>query len=378
MRKVGIISPKIFIWGLVILQSILFFQLPNFAMGQQTTVVTYNLYLGAEIQSLAKITDPALFLLGVKDALDQIAANDFRERAEALAAVIVEKNPELIGLQEVYDFKQNNQNDEPPFRNYQNDLIDALINQGACYTEAATVININLDLSLIPVPYYGYGISITDRDVILRRCDVTTTVVPLAAYYPLCRESEDGCNYNLVAEASSPLGPIAFERGFVAVDVTGSVPMRFFNTHLEGRLPDPEIPASAVIQRAQAMELINVIGLLNSYYPIVGPVIVVGDINSSPEDSGTIYGLEPPYMQLEDAGYVDTWTLRPGKPKGFTCCFDGDLSIPADLYERIDVIFSDVIPNRVKANVLGNDVADQSESGLWPSDHAGVATRMEF
>ena len=100
--------------------------------------------------------------------------------------------------------------------------------------------------------------------------------------------------------------------------------------------------------------------------------------NSSPEDPDTIPGFKPPYMQLEFAGYVDAWTLRPGKPRGFTCCFDEDLSITGDLYERIDVIFSDEIPNRVNANVLGNDAADQTPSGLWPSDHAGVAARMKF
>ena len=64
------------------------------------------------------------------------------------------------------------------------------------------------------------------------------------------------------------------------------------------------------------------------------------------------------------------------KTEGLTV--DEDLSIPADLYERIDVIFSNEVPNRVKANVLGNDEADQTPSGLWPSDHAGVAARIEF
>jgi exonuclease III len=126
------------------------------------------------------------------------------------------------------------------------------------------------------------------------------------------------------------------------------------------------------------MELINAISVAASNDPPPGPVIVVGDINSSPEDPDDIPDFQPPYMQFESAGYVDAWTLRPGKPKGFTCCFDEDLSIPADLYERIDVIFSYETPSRVKANVLGNDEADQTASGLWPSDHAGVAARIKF
>jgi endonuclease/exonuclease/phosphatase family metal-dependent hydrolase len=192
--------------------------------------------------------------------------------------------------------------------------------------------------------------------------------------------TDDGCTYVETASTVIPGGgpfpdiTIEFKRGYVAVDVIGIFPLRFFNTHLEGRNPDPAIPASSFFQAAQASELINIIGLL---LPLEGaPVIIVGDINSSPEDLQT-FQWEPPYMQLAAENY-DVWTLRSGKPKGFTCCYDEDLSIPADLYERIDVIFSNELPSRVKANVMGNDEADQTSSGLWPSDHAGVVVRMNF
>ena len=72
MRRVSIISPKIFVRGLVISLSILFLHLPNYAMGQEISVMTSNLYLGAEIQSLADAPDPDAFFEGVKDALDQL------------------------------------------------------------------------------------------------------------------------------------------------------------------------------------------------------------------------------------------------------------------------------------------------------------------
>ena len=374
MRKVGIISPDIFIRVSVIVLAILFLHLPNHAMGQEITVVTFNLYIGAEIQSLAAAPDIPTFIAGVQDALDQMAANDFTERAVALAAEIVEKNPHLVGLQEVYSLTSNvpDLNGSPPFLNYLDELLDELSAQGACYYEAATVTN--LDLSSIPTLHDGL-VSVTDRDVIIAQCDVITTVVDLTPVCPPLRQSLDGCNYQFVASANTPVGPIVFQRGYVGVDTLYG---RFFNTHLEERDPDPSNSLSPLVQRFQATELIAAINALNFIYPQPGPVIVVGDINSSPEDTDTILGFEPPYMQLEDAGYVDSWTLRPGKPKGFTCCFDEDLSIPADLYERIDVIFSNEVPNRVKANVLGNDEADQTPSGLWPSDHAGVAARIEF
>jgi hypothetical protein len=388
MRRVDIILQKFFARGLVIPLALLLLQLPNYAMGQQTTVATYNLFIGAEIQSLASSPDIGAFLVGAKDALDQIVENDFTDRAEALAALIIEKDLQLIGLQEVYVFTSPDPllNGSPPFLDYLEELKDALSEQGACYDDVATVTNFDFDTGPISVPFYG-PVRITDRDVILARCDVNTVPVDVKSKCsrPSIVPTDDGCTYLQTASTVIPGGgvfpdiPIDFKRGYVAVDVIGSFPLRFFNTHLEVRLPDPSEPLSALIQSAQAAELIE---LLNALGPATGPVIVAGDINSSPEDE--IFDIAPgvtkfpPYTQFALAGYSDAWTLRPGKPKGFTCCFGEDLSMPADLYERIDVIFSDVTPNQVKANVLGNDEADQTPSGLWPSDHAGVASRMWF
>jgi endonuclease/exonuclease/phosphatase family metal-dependent hydrolase len=386
MRRVSIISPKVFIRGSVILLSTIFLLSPNFATAQDFTVMTRNLYIGAEIQSLAAAPDIPTFITGVQNALDQMAANDFTERAVALAAEIAEKNPHLVGLQEVYSLMSNvpDLNESPPFLNYLTELLDELSAQGACYYEAATVTNLDLSgPSSIPTPLYGL-VSVTDRDVILARCGVETEVVDLA-WFPLCHESTDGCNYDTVAETTTPVGPIAFKRGYVAVDVIGSFPVRFFNTHLEVRLPDPDQPLSALIQSAQATELITLIGILDIIDPppptMLRPNIVAGDINSSPEDETVVIGpftIVPPYTQFLLAGYADTWKLRPGEPIGFTCCYDEDLTIPADLYERIDMIFSSELPSGVRANVVGNNEADQTPSGLWPSDHTGVAVRMEF
>jgi len=350
--------------------------MPTLATADKLTVMTRNLFLGAEIQSLAFSPDIPSFLEGVKGVLDQAAANDFTERAVALAVEIVEKKPDLVGLQEVYNFKNYGNNGPSPFRDYLTDLIGALQAQGACYKDVATVTNLDFALP-IPVPTYGI-VSITDRDVILARCNVDTQVVDLTIddICPSERVSDDGCTYDQILVANTILGPIPFKRGYIAVDaLIGSLPVRFFNTHLEIRYPDPFQPLSSFYQAAQASELIYII---NHLPPNVGaPVIVVGDINSSPEDA-QIFLWMPPYMQFTSALYLDAWTLRPGKPKGFTCCYDEDLSIPEDLYERVDVIFSSVLPTRVKANVVGNDEADQTNSGLWPSDHAGVVARMTY
>jgi endonuclease/exonuclease/phosphatase family metal-dependent hydrolase len=174
------------------------------------------------------------------------------------------------------------------------------------------------------------------------------------------------------------LGRIDIERGVVAVDaVVGDLPVRFFNTHLEVRNVDPTNPFSPYIQAAQAFELIALLELFPN--PGDAPIIVAGDINSSPEHL-PMGEIVPPYLQLELAGYVDAWTLRPGNPSGFTCCQAENLLNPvSNLTERVDVIFSSVPPvDKVKANLVGNDESDKTPSGLWPSDHAGLVVRMEF
>jgi hypothetical protein len=72
--------------------------------------------------------------------------------------------------------------------------------------------------------------------------------------------------------------------------------------------------------------------------------------------------------------------LRPGRPPGFTCCQAEDLLNPDSiLSDRRDMTFTLDMPlGMVKANLVGNDAEDKTPSGLWPSDHAGLVTRIQF
>jgi endonuclease/exonuclease/phosphatase family metal-dependent hydrolase len=372
MRSTRIISTKVFIKIMVVFLAILFLYVPAWAKAKEIRVMTRNLYLGAEIQSLAAASTPEEFFAGAQKALEQAAANDFTERAESLAAEIIEKNPHLVGLQEVYNFTIDGSNGPLPFHDYLTILTETLAVQGVFYRVAAVVKNLDIT---IPMPGVG-SVGVMDRDVILAREDVDTEVVDLTES-GFCRASLNGCNYNVVVSVQTPVGLINFERGVVAVDaVIETFPVRFFNTHLEVRNVDPTNPLSPFIQATQAFELIAYLGLPNERN---SPVIVVGDLNSSPEHM-PVGAILPPYMQLEMEGYVDVWTLRPGNPKGFTCCqAENLLNSESILSERVDMIFCSELPiNKVKANVVGNDKANKTPSGLWPSDHAGVVAQMEF
>lgn len=334
---------------------------------ESITVMTRNQYLGASLDPVLTATNPAQFVAAVQTVLAQMTATDFPQRVEALADEIVAKRPHLVGLQEVFRLTLNGTTSAPPFRDQLDDLLGALTARGAQYYVAAQVRNLNVT---IPLP--GLGIlQAVDRDVILARGDVETWPVQV----PGCRASLDGCNYRAFVPLASPIGTINIERGFVAVDAQAPNAMvRFVNTHLE----IPELPV--IIQAAQASELIATLGALPNNQHL--PVIVVGDINSAPTDEAVLVNgqhIVPPYRQLAGAGYVDAWDLTPGDAPGLTCCQAADLlNAESLLHKRVDIIWSSVRPQTVRANRVGADPEDRLPSGLWPSDHAGVVARLRF
>jgi endonuclease/exonuclease/phosphatase family metal-dependent hydrolase len=184
-----------------------------------------------------------------------------------------------------------------------------------------------------------------------------------------------GCNYRAFVPLASPIGTINIERGFVAVDAQARNAMvRFVNTHLE----IPELPVA--IQAAQAAELIATLGTQPNYQRL--PVIVVGDINSAPTDKGVVVNgqkIVPPYRQLARAGYMDAWELKRGDAPGLTCCQAADLlNTESMLLKRVDIVWTDVRPQSVRASRVGANPDDRLPSGLWPSDHAGVVARLQF
>ena len=363
------------------------------------TVMTRNLYVGADILAVAGAEDAEDFLARARAFILGVAATNFPERAEALAAEIADKTPDVVGMQEVYDFKLNGFNTgAAPFVNYLDVLLAALERRGAHYRAVAKVKNadittpVDLDGDRIPES----RVSVVDHDVILVRSDLLAVPVPLGTIYPGCRVSLDGCNYNFVANVTLPVGSINFERGFVAaqVQVAGKWYV-VFNTHLEVETPDPDNPFSTIVQAIQATELKSVVDGV----PPGPKVIMTGDFNSSPEDPIQTVPpflqpqlpptIHPPYRQLTagvnfygaplGVGHFDAWTLRPGRPPGLTCCEEADLLNPwSVLYKRIDLVFSREAPAGVKANVVGNSPEEKTPSGFWPSDHAGVVVRYTF
>jgi endonuclease/exonuclease/phosphatase family metal-dependent hydrolase len=372
----------------------------------EVKVLTLNQYFGADLAPLLAASSLEALNEAVLQVLAQAAANDFPARARRQAEEIARRRPDLVGLQEVLHLECR---DLPPtpgacaepsiagaFVDQLGLTLRALRARGAAYKVAARVENFGFrDITVGGVqglPFIiggkiGLLVSV-DQDVILARAGVRTEPVSFTD----CRQSAQGCNYRTSASVPLPVpGGALFEfevkRGYVAVDakVRGRG-YRFVNTHLEVQEPQPGNPLSIAIQAGQAAELLA--ALAADPAPPGWPLILAGDLNSSPTDApvptpvGTIV---PPYQQVVAAGFVDAWAARHGPAPGFTCCQDADLrNEVSELSERIDLVFAKAQPVLVKrARVVLDDPEDRTppkpgQPRLWPSDHAGVVALLNF
>jgi endonuclease/exonuclease/phosphatase family metal-dependent hydrolase len=374
-------------------------------------VMTQNQYLGADLAPVLDAAtavpfDGAAFNTAVVQALAKIAATRPAERSLALAAQIRQRHPDVVGLQEAYEFRclpypgvdpmPGRGCDDPNVKGAFTDrLADTVAALRGSYAEAGRVTN--LRVAAIPFTVNGFPavLGLADRDAVLVRQGLPAKAVDLAAAGLCAKPADQGCNYQTAPPVfTTPLGPIAIERGFVAVDVrVKGRDYRVFNTHLEQRLLGPTLPETRLLQVGQAWELV---GAMHASWDGAKTVIALGDFNSAPGDtipvppySATLpwaptLPVLPPYQVLVAGGFTDAWTLRPHRDPGHTCCQDEDLKNrqPA-LYERIDLVFSLQRPARVHdMQVLGDRQGDKTRppgrDGLWPSDHAAVAAQLDF
>jgi endonuclease/exonuclease/phosphatase family metal-dependent hydrolase len=363
--------------------------------GNKINVMTLNQYLGADLTPVLSAPDSGTFNTALVEVLAMAAQTDFRLRALAQAEAVARRSPDILALQEVwrlscsdFDFNPATGCEDPLIANAFVDHLEltlkALNNKGAKYRPAALVKNLDLEkINIAGVPGIAFNINgvdaflvAVDQDVILARDGIPARAASLSG---CAKPSVDGCNYQVVAEAETPLGPLAVERGYLAVDATvGGKLYRIFNTHLEVKGEDVGDPLFTFYQASQAYELIQSVSLNT---PLNRTALLLGDINSSPDQADDLSsGIVTPYHQLA-AEYIDIWDLKPGNPRGYTCCQAEDLTNRrSNLYERIDMIFSADEPEAIRnVRLINNKLFNKTvPKGLWFSDHAAVASELLF
>lgn len=122
----------------------------------EVTVMTRNLYLGADTFRLTAATEPEQLPVIAAEIFGIMQANDFESRAGALAAEIEAENPDLIGLQEVEMFRVQDPSDYVQGNTSVNAtevhidflavLLDSLDARGLNYTIASQLENVDVEL----------------------------------------------------------------------------------------------------------------------------------------------------------------------------------------------------------------------------------------
>ncbi len=320
-------------------------------------VMTYNVYVGAAPDDLLKVESALEVPPKVAKFYRDYQASDFPARAAAIAKIIKESKPHVIGLQEISLVHTQDPADsvgnpehEPNATDVEQDFLKivlaALKDEGLDYKPAGQVETFDLEMPR-PTDTGGFiDIRLTDRDVILVRDDVLYSTTAVSAKYQ--------------AALPVPILDISVPRGYVIVNVkVAGKTYQVVNTHLEH--------FEEQVRVGQTKELLA--RLSNEELP----VILMGDFNTKATE-GTAY------QAIIAAGFEDVWQGEPG----YTCCQADDLKNETSQLSasdgRIDLIFTKGVETRESASIktytVGDKPEDRTPGGLWPSDHAGVVAEL--
>lgn len=319
---------------------------------RELTVMTQNLYLGADIAQVLVATNPTDFLISVAATYGVVQFTDFPTRATAIAAEIDAADADIVGLQEVSNWTSSGPG-APPSLDFLAILQQALTDRGLSFSVAATSHNLSVGpvpLLLCSGPFASCLLSYEDRDVILVNDDTAGLDV----------SNPRSGRYVAQQVVSSLVGPISFNRGWASIDgQLDGKKFTFATTHFE-------IEDFAAVQEAQGREF------------LAGPakggaaVIAVGDFNSATDGTTT-----STYAGLTKSWFADAWALNSGDP-GLSCCQNTTLTNSASEFNsRIDLVLTHGAAGAVEAHLVG-DSPFQAVPPLWPSDHAGVVATVRI
>lgn len=350
-------------------------------------VYTQNVYLGGDTGPLFNgldFSDIVAVLGATNQFWGEVQASDAPARVSEIVNEIERRRPHVVSLQEVLQFV----------------TIDATTGQPSGGLDLLALIEAELAARGL-----GYEVEIVQEG--------TSSMLPLSVDFTTGQPLEllsftdriallRHHSVDMVGEAHGQygatfaLGPVQLIRGWGRVSVTHrGVHHHVIGTHLE-------VQSILPIHSAQADELQNVVTA-----GLEGVVIIAGDLNSDAAAAEGDESWTPTYENLIAAGYVDTWAASRASRRsdGFTCCQHPSLREENQLHERIDFVLSrSTLPERprrhrgdddeddddddddrddddrrrvrsagiFRADVVGDETRDRTESGLWPSDHAGV------
>jgi endonuclease/exonuclease/phosphatase family metal-dependent hydrolase len=373
---------------------------PGHPLGKPVTVMTRNIYLGADIQrpvnaalaAQARGGTPQQILVALANATYVTRAivdqTDFTVRAGLLADEIAATEPDLIGLQEVAWWRHGvlelGNVGDPNATETDYDFLEMLLDEldalGVEYVPVSIAPRADVEAPSFTGSPFDATMGADARDVRLTMRDVV--LMHVEDGLSVSDEGQDVFAHNLQVPLLGQT--ISFDRGYQWVDVrSGAKRFRFVNSHFEAFSSD--------LAFAQAAEL------LDEAVAEGRTTIFVCDCNSDPLNS-TIKG--PPvndtlphkaaYELITGTGeypgesdFTDEWLEWAPAEEGWTSGLsetvddaDGD-----DFDHRIDMVFARTAAGDALTVDLGlvtgtDESAKDPDTGLWPSDHGGVVLRL--
>lgn len=316
--------------------------------GGDVTVMTRNLYLGADIIQLATAPNEASFKTAASGMWKTVQATNFPKRAPALAKEIKAAKPDLVGLQEATVWRTGPAGGTPNKVRYDfiKELLSALKKQKMEYT--VVVKQQEFDFQ---GPTTDQQVRITMYDAILKRKKGSKVKTGKAS----------SANYKEALVVPTAVGAANVKRGWTAVDASiGGTDFKFVNTHLEAY--------GATYRASQAGELLAAGGPLADANQTA---ILLGDLNSGPTST-------PPdgFGVLRGAGFTDVFgdatDVRTfGRNELLTAQDPGGEFIDHVMY-RPSANFS------VKSKKVIGNTAFQKKAPKWSSDHNGVVATLSL
>lgn len=335
--------------------------------GPKITVMTRNLFLGADLAPAINAPTLAQAVDGAGVIWNELQSTKFAERAVPLAREIRRSKADLVGLQEVALWRVQTPSDvgappsgvgQPATTVHQDFLKILRAELGRSYRVVVLQNEFDAELPVDangtdePGSFFGadFDARLTMRDVILVR---------RGSKVKLGKKRRGHFDTRYEPNVGGVVIPV--DRGWASVEASlRGRKFRFVDTHLEA-FGDP------AIREAQAKELTQ--GPLKTRKQ----VILVGDLNSGvarhnePEQPGD----DLAFRVLAGFGMKDNGAVQ-------SCCYDNLFDPNAVLDHTVDHVLSKPGLRRTRAFVTGDDAGQRTASGLWPSDHGGVVSTLRL
>jgi hypothetical protein len=404
----GLILGLIVVLGLTLLPGAADAKAKGKKNGHQLTVMSRNLYLGADLSPALNASDTAGAINAAYEIEQQVHRTQFPSvRAALLAKEILKRKADVVGLQEAAWWRTGPYSLTPALTatpvatqtdaqggDFLTDLLKKL-NKGSKKGKKGTasaakkkkgkspkyriaVLKTEFDYELPvsnnpdPIAFCGANPSqchnerLTMRDAILVKKGVKVSNATTGTFNTLLRVLVGG------------VLPVDVTRGWAAADLkVNGKKVHVVDSHFEAfdsgssnRTNHGTMVPKGGVREAQAKELIAPGGPSTSKHPTV----LIGDFNSDSPVHGD--QVDPGDALAYRALLAGGWSERAFTPPPFGCCIqDPNLSNPssAGVTHRVDHVMSNSKKIKFKKGGLTTTYAN----GLWSSDHFGVWSQLQ-